>query len=709
MKDPKHKRKRFFISLTIGLLLMLATIAGLWLFLQTNTGRQTLAGLLSRGLSRAPGVSVELRDISGRVPHNLTVAVVTVGDDRGTWLNIEQLKLRWRPWQLLLGRIRITSLSTETIDIRRLPGMNSSTKPGLPLPSFTIEHVDLGRIMLGNALMHASGSFGAETVNLGMTLSSSSPDFPPFTGLARSAGRVEVQARLRGPPSTPTFDFELDLAGFKSGNPDHEALPAVDLRLKATIDDGRLHITAVTGSQSSGKVHAECEFPIEFSLAPFRCSPNTAGKLDGVLKADADLAVLNALPQLHDHRFAGGLRADMTLGGTLRQPRLTGDGAIRNGSYESFLLGTVLHAIEIKIQGDARRLTLNSGSATDGGSGRFTLLGHIDLQPENDFPFRLELNCTRAELLRRDDITATVSGATELTGTSRGATLGGRLQIMAARLDLNTLRPKPPPTLDALEPVAVSRRAGSTSGPRRFQLDIGLHIEIPAVLAVTGRSLDSVWQGDIELQGGQDRSGLVGHIQPQRGYINFLGRRFRLNNSGRVRFVGAWPPMPLLDLSAHYARAEIEATLRLEGSMSAPVLTLESNPPLPRDEILTRVLFGKDSSTITPFQAVELAAAAARLTRQPSSGLDLVGSLRERIRIDRIDMEEKGEGETSDTQLVLGKQVSHRLYVEMSTAFKADRSGSLQAEYEINRNLSLETDIGGTMRSGVGVNWKMDY
>ena len=62
----------------------------------------------------------------------------------------------------------------------------------------------------------------------------------------------------------------------------------------------------------------------------------------------------------------------------------------------------------------------------------------------------------------------------------------------------------------------------------------------------------------------------------------------------------------------------------------------------------------------------------------------------------------------SGTDVVAGKSLSPRTYVEVSTSLRTGQGG-FSTEYELRPNIRVETDSGPNLRPGIGVHWKKDY
>ena len=96
------------------------------------------------------------------------------------------------------------------------------------------------------------------------------------------------------------------------------------------------------------------------------------------------------------------------------------------------------------------------------------------------------------------------------------------------------------------------------------------------------------------------------------GNYDFAGRIFRLDR-GVIRFQGESPPDPLLDIHAEAAVQGIDASVIVQGTGLKPEITFASSPPLPQDELLSRILFGTSITNLSAPEALQLASAVAAL------------------------------------------------------------------------------------------------
>src|SRR5262249_12829596 len=129
---------------------------------------------------------------------------------------------------------------------------------------------------------------------------------------------------------------------------------------------------------------------------------------------------------------------------------------------------------------------------------------------------------------------------------------------------------------------------------------------------VSGRGLESEWSSDLHLQGDTSDPRFQGKGTSVRGQLSLLGKRFDVD-SATLLFDGSKGNEPYLTLTAKAEANDITAIADVTGPATHPNIDLRSEPALPRDEVLSRMLFGQSAATLTPLQSVALARSVAEL------------------------------------------------------------------------------------------------
>jgi len=143
---------------------------------------------------------------------------------------------------------------------------------------------------------------------------------------------------------------------------------------------------------------------------------------------------------------------------------------------------------------------------------------------------------------------------------------------------------------------------------------LDLDIQAPGKVYVRGRGLDTELEGKFAVTGTHVKPNIDGTLQMRRGTLNILNRQFNFSR-GQVAFDGVPKQEPTLDFKADAKPTpDAKMAVRVTGPASRPSFSLWSEPELPQDEILSRILFGKSVGAITPPEALELAASVAALS-----------------------------------------------------------------------------------------------
>jgi translocation and assembly module TamB len=292
-------------------------------------------------------------------------------------------------------------------------------------------------------------------------------------------------------------------------------------------------------------------------------------------------------------------------------------------------------------------------------------------------------------------------------------------EIILDPTELNIPRQLPPDVVvvavkEINVPAGMETQEGKSSqNSKLFFMDIA--VKIPARFFVRGRGLDAEFNGDLTVKGPAGNPVIQGTLNVVRGTFQFLDRTFHITN-GQVAFDGATPPVPFLNITTQVKAGGINARVRVTGPANAFKLTLTSEPPLPQDEIMSNILFGRSVAKLNAFQAYQIAASVSQLTGGDMP--DIIGKTRKILHVDRLRFSAgddndgtntKTNGENGDGPSVeVGKYVTQRVYVGVEQDL-ADAKQDVVVEADITPNFSVEGKAGTKSGAGIGFNWKYDY
>ena len=525
------------------------------------------------------------------------------------------------------------------------------------------------------------------------------------------AGWAGGNLQLDGELSKPTVKWHCLLTEVRFPRAATDSMAAASLTSEGELANGKLNSTLELRGLAAQPGRASFTLPVNFSLTPYSLSVPPDGQVQGSLDAQTDLATVIQIFPLTDQKLSGQTTVHVELQGTAANPQFSGRATLENGSYQNLVHGTLLKEVTATLLAKERRLEIESVRATDGNQGTISAKGWVELDQGRQFPLQLEATLLNAKLLRRDDAAGTVGGDLKLTGSLKTMVLAGKLKVGPAEFAISNDQPDLVAAMNGLQVIDIhgpgegvaAQSQSEASAPLRIGLDLDLNL--PGQVFVKGRGLKSEWRGDLHLAGAANTPAITGVLTLVRGSYDFLDRRFTLVE-GVIRFFGEKPPNPNLDLTAEAKTKDITARLSITGSTSAPKIELQSVPALPADEILARILFGRDLSSITPFQAVRLATALETLSGR-SNLLDFMAGTRKLLGVQQLELT-PAEGSDKGFGVGIGKYLTEDVYVHAEKEVGSE-SGKVSVEVDITPNLTLESQTGLNADTGIGINWKYDY
>ncbi|MCA3271727.1 MAG: translocation/assembly module TamB domain-containing protein [Roseomonas sp.] len=540
----------------------------------------------------------------------------------------------------------------------------------------------------------------------------------PFAALlvpeAKLAGMLTGEARVDGTANEPRFDIKLESTAITSAMPAARGLPPLRLSVNA---NGTAAGAEARASVTGGNVVRLAATARLAGLAP---DAALSGSITGRLDLES---LMQPLLAAGAQRLTGIANLNLRLKGSLAAPRLGGDASIANGNFRDLQHGVTLNEITAAINVDDRRFNLTRFAARTAGGGSLGGSGTLDLGKPR-FPYELRLTATAARPVNSDLGNATLDGALSLAGEALGdSRLSGKLLVQRAELripdrlppSIRTLpgvreRGQRPPGVAPLTPPAGGNATEADLPP----IALDLTIEAPRAIFLRGRGLDAELGGELRVGGTLAAPMLAGGFILRRGTLVVLDRRLDLNRAN-ISF-DAGGIMPNLDVLATSRAEEVEVNVAVEGPARDPKISFTSNPELPADEVLARLLFGRRGGELSPFQMLRLAEALAGTTGRPLPG---PGGVMERIRrtlaLDRLSIGQEKEGEQRagrepGATLESGRYVADGVFigVKQSADGGPPRVG---VQIDLTRRLRLEAESGGNSLAGdrVGIGFEIEY
>lgn len=493
------------------------------------------------------------------------------------------------------------------------------------------------------------------------------------------------------------------------------ALGISTLELKANAADDAIDATLDARATRFGAVRG--------NLTVGRGGDGAVGRIDGNATLSGSLvAELASLQPLQPFigtaaRVDGRLDARLKLAGTPREAEVTGTLNGTGLKLDAPVYG--LHWADgvLRARLDERHLTLDEFSFS-AGDGRFRASGVVaaarkagDGEPPVGAGTEINWRADRLRATNRPDLRLVVSGGGKLAFADRHLAVSGALKVDEGSVDVEDRagsalgadvvivgRPRPPP--------ASAKRFGA------IPFGVDLEVDLGPNLTVTGEGLETLAAGKVRVSATPDSVLTAkGTIRAVKGSYFAFGQRLSIER-GRLIFDGPIDN-PALDVVALRKHLQVEAGVKVTGTVKVPRVELTSEPPVPEGEKLSWLVLGQGLNQATS-GADTAALQAAAATLFGGGRVPLGTTLARQIGLDDISVRgsssmaavDSTTGGANNQVVAVGKRLSDKLYVVYEQGLSV-ANNALKIEYALTRRITLRAEAG--LISGVGIYYRRSF
>ncbi len=509
-----------------------------------------------------------------------------------------------------------------------------------------------------------------------------------------SAGRVDADVVLERGGGDLSVTDELGRA---------QGLGLSDLRLALTAHNGLWQLAqGLVGRRIGSIVGAQV-----LQTTADRHWPPANAPLQGVVEARvADLGVWGTwVPP--GWRLAGALNTTAQFGGTLGAPKFTGTMTGSQLGLRNVLQGISLTdgELAITLEGDNARI---ERLTFKGGEGLLTLTGGASLGAHPQA--MLHLMADRFRVLGRIDRRLVASGNADLLLDAERLKLDGAFTVDEGLFDIGR---GDAPTLDSDVTVtrstpangvasAPANRAPAAGAPAPLrQAQVNLRLDMGQQLRLRGRGVDTGLRGNLQISTPGGKLAVTGTVSTQDGRYAAYGQKMEIQR-GRFVFTGE-PDNPRIDVQAVRPNLDVVVGVLVDGTAYRPRVRLFSEPELPDFDKLSWLMMGRgpDGLGTTDTALLQRAAFALLAGGEGASPSD---QLLEAIGLTDFSLRQT-EGDSRDTIISLGKQLSRRWYVGYERGVHAT-TGTWQLIYRIAQRFTLRAQSGGENAIDLVWSWR---
>lgn len=528
---------------------------------------------------------------------------------------------------------------------------------------------------------------------------------------ARIRGYASASVELGGSLRSPDFAARAGIYDTQFGDDGRESL---EVEIAGAND--RVAVDGAMISDGDPLVAFDGTAPVLLDVVALSAGENwqLPGELEArVLGPELDLATIVPTRLFSDHIAdpEGLLDIDVEAEGTWEEPSVDGEVAIENGAVTLPEFARRFEDISGAVVVDDEQFVVDEFELHDGPSSV-----EVDGRVGHDLfvPDRVDL------ALEADAFNIGGFGVDFPVFVTADATADGRLLGEPGEIDVNVSgldvvvsdqwdralhSTQLDPDIIIIDPDRPPQLAEITDdlpeGMDRFSLDVNIVVERPAWVRHPVGQVQ--FMADLQAQITGDQVAMGGSVDTLSGDIEFLGRRFSIQESA-VTFTGSVPPNPRLQLEAHHyldravaeplgppSTGDPRIEFSITGTAEEPRLELRSDPAMTDTEILFVLMTGRppDRTDVGRDEGVANQALAA------VSGL-FVGMLQAEL-AGRLPLHvvrlEPGAADRSGLRLELGRYITSDLFLSYRGRLQADDdvpSTVIRLEYHFFRRLMTE-------------------
>ena len=462
-----------------------------------------------------------------------------------------------------------------------------------------------------------------------------------------------------------------------------QALGLTDLRLGLDVRDGTWSFTQAL----AGKTLGVAAGAVVARTSAQALWPPADTPLSGVLEVQvANLGTWGTwIPT--GWRVSGGLRTSASIGGRFGAPEYTGEVRGSGIGARNFLQGVNVSDgdVQIALQGATARIERFTAKA---GAGTLRLEGSAVLGAAPKA--QLKLLTDKFQLLGRVDRRIVASGEAQMQLDAQTVSLDGKFRVDEGLIDFSrsdapelsddvvVTRPTPKP-VDPAVPVETRRNRA---------VAINLRVDLGNRLRLRGRGLDTGLQGDLLITSPGGRMAVNGSVRAVDGTYAAYGQKLSIDR-GTISFNGP-VENPRLDIEASRPNTDIRVGVTIAGSAQNPRIRLFSEPEVSDIDKLSWLVLGRASDGLGRTDTALLQRAALALLAGEGEGL--TDKFTKAIGLDEVSLRQT-DGETRETVIALGKQLSRRWYVGYERGLNST-AGTWQLIYRIAQRFTLRAQSG---------------
>ncbi len=430
--------------------------------------------------------------------------------------------------------------------------------------------------------------------------------------------------------------------------------------------------------------------------------------VDITASGNAPLGLANSF--IAPRTLSGQADYDLRISGAPALENVSGTVTTSGARLAAPALGLSLEDIALTGRLGNANATLNLTARPNTG-GTVAVIGDVGLTDGNnaDLVVRLTDAVLTDPRLYETSVNGRITVVGPLTG---GARIGGTLNLGETNVQIPSTGlggsgdipevvhiNEPPPVRGTRQRAGLLETASDTAraGGPVYPLDITVNAF--SRIFVRGRGLDSEFGGSLRITGDTTNVVPIGAFDIIRGRLDILGNRLDIEEA-TVSIQGTFDPT--LNIRATTDADEVLIAVLVQGPATNPEISFLSEPELPQEEVLSRLIFGRGIETLSAIQAAQLALAVRTLAGQGGEGI--VGSIRSNTGLADLDVTTDEDGNAA---VRAGAYLSEDLYTDVTIGSGGETI--LNLNLDLSPRVTLKGSTSNTGETSVGIFFERDY
>jgi translocation and assembly module TamB len=515
-------------------------------------------------------------------------------------------------------------------------------------------------------------------------------------------GRVSADARVTGTIAAPVVAFDVTGSGVSASVLASNGITPLGVAASGRFADQSVALSSATVTNGQG-----------IDISASGTVPLTGSGLNINVQGSAPLSIANVALAERGTRVDGTVELSVRASGSIADPRFDGMVSTSNAAVLDPDTNVQLRGINVMASIQGQQVTINTFQASLSTGGTITVGGTISLDAAAGFPANINIALNQTRYADGDFLIVTASGNLAVTGgLTRDPLVSGTVNIDDAEIGIpeggggangltDVRHIDPPPAVAATLNRARLRQDGEmpvpTARPSVVQFDI--QVNANNQIFVRGRGLDAELGGSLRITGPATNVQPVGAFDLIRGRLAILGRRI-VFDEGNVTLIGDLDPF--VNLTASSQSGDTTVIITVSGRASDIQIDFSSQPELPEDEVISRLIFDRGIADLSAFQIAQLAAAVAELSGGQNTSL--LGQLRQSTGLDDLDVVTDDQGNAA---LRAGRYLRENVYLGIQAG--SGDSSEVTIDLDITDSLKARGAAGADGDTSLGIFFERDY